>query len=206
MSGRDYVLGGEALTLSARSSATRMGWGQKPSPPMPPDVASSPFDVAIELAAAHPTLAALLAAAFHGKVAVVSLLFRVAPYADVNCTDHLGWNPVMLACMQGHLEVLEELLAHSPDKNTVLRDGRSALHIAVEYWQPDCVKVLLDDGVYVNTSTLSKGITPLIVAILRAPPCGDISVIEKLLAHGALPEMCDSNGFTAVMYASRWTR
>ena len=100
----------------------------------------------------------LLAAARAGDLARVERLLASEGLAILNETDKAGMNAVLHAALEGHTDVLRFLLSKGgrtaqvvpvwdPYNKVMLdHDGASALHLAVQADELECVKLLLEHG------------------------------------------------------------
>jgi ankyrin repeat protein len=141
---------------------------------------------------------------------------------------------LLIALLNGQVEIATELLAMGANPNAADDYHRAALFAATELRNPnratllfgdgrdplDIIKLLLDKGVDPNLRTETTpvhgwmqldgswvnfdGQTPFI----RAALSGDIDVMRLLLAHGADPNIATKEGTTALMAASgiNWVR
>jgi len=108
--------------------------------------------------------------------------------------------PIMLACQEGHLEILKLLLEHKPNVNAVNDKGETALMIASITNQPLAVSELLTVGGAHTNITNHGGFTALMLASSR----GHVKVIKLLLEHdpdGLCLNIKDSIGFNALNLA-----
>lgn len=136
--------------------------------------------------------------------------------ADINVADASGDSALMLAVQQDDAETLKLLLSRRADPNCRNAAGDTPLIEALKHnCSYDVVAALLEGGADANlketgsasvvpTSLLGTwkavGRTPLILAVSSSDNNTDI--IEVLLAHGALIDDADSEGHTALMWAT----
>jgi ankyrin repeat protein len=96
----------------------------------------------------------------------------------------------MMACVRGHLEVAELLLAHGADPTVETQDGHTAVLGACAAGQARVVELLSAKGVDLR-SVNSLGYSPLMVAS-RA---GHRDVVQVLLAATPKEKMGSENHF-----------
>ncbi|XP_042016868.1 ankyrin repeat-containing protein At5g02620-like [Salvia splendens] len=84
-------------------------------------------------------------AAASGYVEIVKRVLYVAPDEMCWWVDDQGMNPVHIAAMKGHVQVLEELLQHglSPAMERLHR-GQTVLHLCVKHRQLRTLRLLLE--------------------------------------------------------------
>ncbi|MCL2312720.1 MAG: ankyrin repeat domain-containing protein [Firmicutes bacterium] len=99
--------------------------------------------------------------------------------ADVNVVDENLYNLLMLSIINSNYEVAK-LLISKTKINSRDKDGRTALHWAVDNSSLEIVEKLIEAGADVNAVD-DKGTTLLDVAI----PKGKAKIIEKLIKAGA---------------------
>jgi hypothetical protein len=107
---------------------------------------------------------ALYIACFEGRLPVVRLL--VERGADPTLARADGWTPLIIASIQGHLEVVRSLLGHPRAKETINHreeDGRTALWSACFYGRGGVVSALLESGAD-PTVSVQGVVTPMTVA------------------------------------------
>jgi ankyrin repeat protein len=98
---------------------------------------------------------ALHLSCFFGKASVVKLL--LAAHANVNMHMRQGDTPLIQACWNGHLDVIDELLAKEGiELNATKDDGCTALQLSTVRHQHEVIKRLLARG---RGSTLANGET-----------------------------------------------
>ncbi|KAH6701290.1 ankyrin repeat protein, partial [Leptodontidium sp. MPI-SDFR-AT-0119] len=71
--------------------------------------------------------------------------------------------PLHLAALEGHEEVVKELLDHGVDTSTADFKGRTALHLAAHGYSLGVLTLLLDKGADM-TARDGEGMTPLHLA------------------------------------------
>ena len=170
-------------------------------------------------------LTPLLFAAREGSVETVRVL--VGAGASVNKASVDGSSPLLVAVQNGHYDIARLLLDRGADPNQANTKGWTPLYLAVSNRDAlttavpppssdgvlDFIKLLLDRGAnpnpriqvhtevhQANNSLWLKedGATPL----LRAALCGDLTVVELLLAHGADPLIPTFDQTTPLMVAA----
>ena len=72
-------------------------------------------------------------------------------------------NPLQVASLKGHLEVVKEILIHGAKPNLTYHNEKTALHMASEEGYPEIVKELLKYGANPNLKD-HNGDTPLDIA------------------------------------------
>ena len=111
---------------------------------------------------------------------------------DVNCTVYHGFdkiNALHYATMEGHLEIVSELLANGCDVNKMASSsGITPLVIAAQTGTLEMVELLISGGAEVNI-TDDSCCSPLIGACEK----GNLPVVQKLLDSGADPDIQTSD-------------
>lgn len=113
-------------------------------------------------------------------LAIVQLLLKKGASPDPR--DGGGATPLEYAATCNDVRIAKLLIAHGADINHRAHQY-SVLDMAV-YWGPDVAKLLIEDGVKVNTVTPYSHETPLCTAIRR----GRDSLAKMLREHGATGE------------------
>ena len=144
---------------------------------------------------------AVLAATQGGHVEASRLL--IAAGADVNAQDTMQDSAFLLAGARGHTEIVRLALAAGADLKLTNRYGGTALIPACHYGHVETVRVLLQSQIDVNHVN-RLGWTALLEAVIL----GDggprhHQIVRLLLAHGALPNLADRDGVTALAHARR---
>lgn len=97
----------------------------------------------------------------------------------------------MIAAVHGQYAILNTLLQYGAGPNSRGTDGRTALHIAVEYDHAELVEVLLDNGANSNARLWGKlddrrgGPPPLSTPLHLACRLGNAACVRALLRGGA---------------------
>ena len=139
---------------------------------------------------------ALSFAAATGSAEVVKLL--LAAKADANIGKLNA--PLRVAIQAKDAAVVELLLAAGADVNArVSADEGTSLHLAADAGKREVVECLLAHGAEVNATVTSgqRNVTPL----MRAANGGFDEIVLLLLQHKADPNLADSAGMTALVYA-----
>ena len=93
----------------------------------------------------------------------------------------LGATPLLLACQEGHLEIVQALLAAGANLRARTLRGHAALHYASKNGHLGVVKVLLDAAGIEIDAVDNFGNTPLLLACST----GKLEVVRELLKQGA---------------------
>jgi ankyrin repeat protein len=123
---------------------------------------------------------ATIAASYGGYHEIVDLLVS-AEKECMNGRFKNGSTPLMTAALNGHLSVVQVLLKHGVEVNTVNEDCWSALAVAAQKGCLQITKLLLAVHAEVDTVT-DRGYTPLMLAVKS----GHLELAKALVQHGAL--------------------
>lgn len=115
---------------------------------------------------------------------------------DPNTKLSTGLSMLMLACMDGHLEMAKLFLEKGADINYVESDGGTAFFMAVTFGHEEIVQLLLEKDVDINRADF-RGQT----AIFHAVGLGNEKMVQFLLSKGAEVTVKDSNGNTVLEHA-----
>jgi hypothetical protein len=118
--------------------------------------------------------------------------------ADVNFKDGYGHTALYEACEAGHNEVIDTLLDEGADPNITDNFGVTPLMVACKNEDFNAVESLLINSANVDTICTFDHSTAINYAAEE-----DATLIVKFLLeeHGANPNIKDSDGNTALMYA-----
>jgi hypothetical protein len=121
-----------------------------------------------------------------GDVARVAL--EIKNGADVNSITSIDhWTPLMYAARGGNPEVINLLVDRGANIRAENSQGGTPLHIAAFYEKTENCRALLARGANVRARTRSKGVTPLLSAIV-SEETSNLATIKLLLSAGAMIE------------------
>jgi ankyrin repeat protein len=140
----------------------------------------------------------LMFAAKIGDADIVKLL--LVNGAKVNYAEKKEGNTALIvATVEGHINVVEELIIAKADIKQNDNCGYSALFYAVAKGHIAIVRRYIELGVDINAASMILGDTPLITSVVK----GQIKAAEELLANGAdVNQVNRLNGQTPLIYAS----
>jgi len=118
---------------------------------------------------------------------------------DVNEKNEYGSTALILASLNGRIEIVKYLLANGANINKQDWNGNTALILASLRGHIDVVKYLLANGANINQKD-KYGYTALIFASSK----GHIEIVKSLLAKGANVNEKDNSGGTALIRASQY--
>ncbi len=120
---------------------------------------------------------------------------------NLNATDSLNFTPLLAASMDANTFIINELLKHPININTIEDfNGYSALHYAIYHDNLDLVKKLVFKKANINLKSKSvMTYTPLHLAISK----GHIDIVDFLMKKKAIDTIQDVNDDTAVDLALR---
>ena len=107
-------------------------------------------------------------------------------------------SPLMLASLEGQLEIAKRLIALGADVN---KPGWTPLHYAATRGHVDVMVLLLDKFAYIDAAS-PNGTTPLMMAAFYGTP----SAVKLLLEAGADPFLRNEKDLTAINFAQRANR
>lgn len=118
------------------------------------------------------------------------------PKTNLEAQDRAGENAMMLAALNGDIELVKALIAKDAEVN---KKGWAPLHYAAANGNDEVVKLLLDHSAYVDAGS-PNGTTPLMMAAR-----GDhISTVKLLLDNGADLNVKNQIGMNALDFAKQY--
>jgi ankyrin repeat protein len=116
---------------------------------------------------------------------------------DPNELDDDGRTGLLIAAINGNLQIAAILLKAGAHTNVKDRLGNTPLHYAADRNHADMAKLLLNVGAPVDAEN-KNGMTPLMLAASR----GYVDIVQSLLAKGANARKTDFTGRDAIGWAS----
>jgi ankyrin repeat protein len=120
--------------------------------------------------------------------------------STVDTSGKHGRSALHLACLNGHTEVVERLLAAGADRQAFDDEGLSPLHMACRNGHPAVVKALLGGGWARLIEARRSAIDP--TALHLAARYGRVAVVRHILDAGAQPTATVGEGQTALHVAA----
>jgi uncharacterized protein len=117
------------------------------------------------------------------------------PDLQVEVRNALDESPLMLAALQGNLEICQALIQRDADVN---KPGWTPLHYAATNSHTAVMQLLLDNHAYIDAAS-PNGSTPLMMAAMY----GNASAVKLLLEAGADPTLKNDLGLSAIEFAQR---
>jgi ankyrin repeat protein len=117
--------------------------------------------------------------------------------ASVDARDRFGTRPLSHAARNGHLQMVDLLLARGAPINARNLAGATALYFAAERGRVEVARRLIERGADVNLTGRS-GISP----VAASAYAGSDAIVEMLLAHGADERAADETGKPPIVYAA----
>jgi ankyrin repeat protein len=100
---------------------------------------------------------------------------------DIHETDSEKWTALHVACANGNIALVKQLIAYKAQLDAVTNKGQTALHLAVYCGSTECVMELLKHKVNIRVSTFTEKQTPLHMACER----GFARITQLLIQAGA---------------------
>ena len=126
-------------------------------------------------------------------------LFMFTLVHSINHASNNGDTALILASMNGHIEIVSMLLDRGADVNQVGNDGWTALMLACQNGLTNIAAMLIDRGADVNHSK-NDGWTALMVASQH----GQTEAARLLIERGAEVNHANNNRNTALLTASKY--
>lgn len=129
---------------------------------------------------------------------IVKFLLEHKNGANPNIFSHENYisSPLVYACSQGKIEIIELLIHWGADVNIVNDYGDSLIHWV---WKKEIIEILLRNGVDVNLVNKKNGKTPLCCACEK----DNAEAIKVLLNNKANSDIADNDGKTPLFYARK---
>jgi ankyrin repeat protein len=118
------------------------------------------------------------------------------PKTNIEITDKAGENAMMMASLNGDINIVQTLIAKDAEVN---KKGWAPLHYAAANGHDDIVKLLLDHSAYVDAGS-PNGTTPLMMAARG----GHVSTVKLLLDNGADLNVKNQIGMNALDFAKQY--
>jgi uncharacterized protein len=118
------------------------------------------------------------------------------PKTNIEITDKAGENAMMMASLNGDIEIVKALITKDAEVN---KKGWAPLHYAAANGNDEIVKLLLDHSAYVDAGS-PNGTTPLMMAARG----GHISTVKILLDNGADLNVKNQIGLNALDFAKQY--
>ncbi|GFO24355.1 tyrosine phosphatase [Plakobranchus ocellatus] len=119
--------------------------------------------------------------------------------ADVNITTEDSITALMIACLEGNIGIVNNLLQHNPQiVSNIPEHGITALMVACAKGYEKVVKTLLEHNAEINTID-NLGHTALMYACLN----GHEDTVSVLVQDNDAVDVKDNTGQTALMYACK---
>ena len=128
----------------------------------------------------------------------VSGMLLETPKIDVNALNPKGESPLMIAALTGQNAVAEKLVRSGADLN---KTGWTPLHYAATGGNIALMTLFLEHHSYIDAES-PNGTTPLMMAAMY----GTADAVKLLLAEGAVPQLKNQQGLTAIDFARRANR
>mmetsp|Transcript_43015 Transcript_43015/g.71490 ORF Transcript_43015/g.71490 Transcript_43015/m.71490 type:complete len:371 (+) Transcript_43015:164-1276(+) len=132
----------------------------------------------------------LHAAAFFGHTKCVALLLGAGASLNLQ-SKPTGWTALLLACSEGHVDVVNLLIEAGVGINIPKANGATALYVAAYHGHLEITQLLLQHGAMCDQPKFN-GATPLYVACQN----GHSLVVAALLDHGASANRAGTGGAT----------
>jgi len=112
---------------------------------------------------------------------------------DLDQKDKFYKTPLMMACLEGNLQMARYLVSHGANVNEMDSFKWTALHFACHSGQKDLVELLINNGAQMDTQSINGG-TP----IMRAIESSKCDVVQFMIDNGAKIQLENKKGSTAL--------
>jgi hypothetical protein len=135
-------------STSGKSSAFQQGQGQGQGPTPLRKASTAPSGIGSSHGGLQSPSAQLFSWCRHKKVSELAAHLESSSEAaaDVFAQDLAGNTPLIVACQNGHLQLVKVLLAHGADLNARNHKGNSALHYCFNYGYEEIGNYLIGCG------------------------------------------------------------
>ena len=123
----------------------------------------------------------------------VAKLLIDTPKLNIDARNTVDENPLMMAALKGHTELVQLLISKGADVN---KTGWAPLHYAATFGHLQIMQMLLDAHAYIDAESPNAS-TPLMMAAQYGTP----SAVKLLLEAGADPLIKNQLGLTAIDFA-----
>ena len=118
------------------------------------------------------------------------------PKTDIEKLDSAGENAMMLAALNGDVDLVKLLISKGAEVN---KKGWAPLHYAATNGQDEVAQLLIDHSAYIDAGS-PNGTTPLMMAARG----NHITTVKVLLDAGADPTIKNQLGLTALDFAKQY--
>lgn len=115
---------------------------------------------------------------------------------DINASNQNGLTALHSASKEGHVRIVEELIARGANVHAKTNRGNTALHIASLAGHEPVVRMLINNGADVNAQSASG-----FSALYMASQENHVQIVKLLLASNANQNLATTDGFTPLAVA-----
>ncbi|CAG9975227.1 unnamed protein product [Clonostachys byssicola] len=138
-----------------------------------------------------------------GFVGTTTELLEQGAKDFINAKNSLGQTALHFACRKGRSAIVKLLLEYKVNTNVLSSGNRSPIFDASSRNHPEIVQILLShkswDKALLGKKVTARGWTPLHAAVYK----GHADIAEKLLKSGSKLGICDTQGCTPLMAATK---
>lgn len=109
------------------------------------------------------------------------------------------YNGFIIACKNGHIEIINKLLEYDVKTNYVDENNKSGFMYACINGNLELVNLLLSKDNNLKNNTNNRNVTPLMYSCLE----NQIDVVKLLIKNGVNINKCDNDGLNALDYACK---
>ena len=115
------------------------------------------------------------------------------PLDNLNAVGKYGNSPLMKACREANIKIVDELLALNADLNIKNVDGNSALWNACFGNSYECFEALVEAGIDINSQNVND-----VTSLMYCASAGKDDFVELLLKYNAKTDFESLDGFKAI--------
>jgi ankyrin repeat protein len=115
------------------------------------------------------------------------------PLDDLNAVGKYGNSPIMKACREANIELVDELISLGADLNIKNVDGNSALWNSCFGNSYECFEALVKAGIDIDSQNVNN-----VTSLMYCASAGKDDFVELLLKYKARTDVESLDGFKAI--------